>query len=213
MEIKRTAAAGVLLRLDGKSILMDGVSREVKPYPATPPALRAELLEHPADCLILTHKHEDHYDEAFVSEYLQKAAGPILGPADIPFCRSETARVGEITILPVASRHIGKTEPMGHKSFILMGSKCLWFLGDSSPLQWKMRPELPKPDVMIVPYAYGMGAGWDICKRLGAKDVVLLHLPERSADPYGLWDAVEATALQGGTPVLHIPAMGETISI
>lgn len=211
MEIKRTAAAGVLLKLDGKSILLDGVSRRVDPYPETPALIRRELLENPADCMIITHQHADHYDEAFVSEYLQKAAGPILGPADIPLCRPETKRIGQIMILPVASRHIGKTEPMEHKSFILMGSSCVWFLGDSSPLQWKMRPELPKPDVMIVPYAYGMGAGWEICTKLGAKTVVLLHLPEKSVDPYGLWDAVQTTAGQGIGPKLYIPAMGETI--
>ena len=43
MEIRRTANAGVLLKLDGVSILMDGVCREVKPYPATPPEERALL--------------------------------------------------------------------------------------------------------------------------------------------------------------------------
>lgn len=213
MKIKRTAAAGVLLRMDGKSILLDGVSREIKPYPATPPVIKAQLLATKPDGLIITHKHADHYDEAFVSKYLQMAAGPVLGPADIPFCRTETVKIGEITVLPVASRHIGKTEPMGHKSFILMGSKCVWFLGDSSPLQWKMRPELPKPDVMIVPYAYGMGAGWELCCKLAPQAVVLLHLPERNADPYGLWEAVEATAVQGTGPKLYIPDMGETIDL
>lgn len=213
MEIKRTAAAGVLLRMDGKSILMDGVSREVKPYPATSPTMKAELLAEKPDALIITHKHADHYDEAFVSEYLQMAAGPVLGPADIPFCRAETAEIGDITVVAVDSRHIGKTEPMEHKSFILVGSKCVWFLGDSSPLQWKSHPELPRPDVMIVPYAYGMGTGWELCKTLGAEAVVLLHLPERNSDPYGLWDAVEATAGQGSGPKLYIPAMGETITV
>ena len=42
---------------------------------------------------------------------------------------------------------------------------------------------------------------------------MLLHLPERNSDPYGLWDAVEATAGQGSGPKLYIPAMGETITV
>ena len=45
MELVRTANAGILLKLDGKTILLDGVCREVKPYPATPPETRAKLME------------------------------------------------------------------------------------------------------------------------------------------------------------------------
>ena len=213
MLIERTACAGVLLTLDGKRILMDGVCREVKPYPATPPQIRAELLQDLPDMLLFTHKHDDHYDGAFVSEYLQKAAGPVLGPADIPFCSQEAKTLGGIRVTPVVSRHIGKTEPIGHMSFILEGSRCVWFLGDASPLLWKNRGELPQPDVMIVPYAYGMGSGWEICKKVGTTAVVLLHLPPKEQDPYGLWEAVEFTTQAETTPQLYIPAMGQTICI
>ena len=213
MILKRTANAGVLLELDGKRILMDGVCREVHPYPATPPEIRSQLADMALDAVLVTHRHADHYDGPFVSDYAEKAAGPVLGPADIPFCGSDAGNVGSVRITTVVSRHIGKTEPMGHMSFVVEGSRCVWFLGDASPLLWKNRADLPKPDVMIVPYAYGMGSGWEICKSLGAEVVVLLHLPPREDDPYGLWAAVEATAGQGNGPVLYIPAMGETISI
>ena len=211
MEIKRTANAGVLLELDGKRILMDGVCREVKPYPATPPEIRNGLLKNLADALLVTHRHKDHYDGPFVSEYVQKAAGPILGPADIPFCTQEAVTVGSVTITPVPSRHIGKTEPIGHMSFVVEGSKCIWFLGDASPLLWKNRTDLPKPDILMVPYAYAMGSGWEISKNTGAKDMVLLHLPPKEDDPFGLWQAVESTTANGDGPNLHIPAMGESI--
>lgn len=213
MIIKRTANAGVLLELDGKRILMDGVCREVSPYPATPLEIRNELLGSLPDAVLVTHRHDDHYDGPFVSDYMQNAAGPVLGPADIPFCRPDAVSVGGVHVIPIPSRHIGKTEPMGHMSFVLQGSRCVWFLGDATPLLWKNRRDLPRPDVMIVPYAYGMGNGWQICRELGATDVVLLHLPSRESDPYGLWEAVEATAGQGSGPRLHIPAMGQTLVI
>lgn len=213
MELKRTACAGAVLTLDGTRFLMDGVCREVIPYPATPPAIRQELLENLPDALLVTHRHKDHYDGAFVSHYKKNAAGPILGPADIPFTSQDPLAVGTVRITPIQSRHIGKTEPMGHMSFLLEGSRCIWFLGDASPLLWKSKPELPRPDVMVVPYAYGFGSGWDICRALGAKAVVLLHLPEREKDPYGLWDAVEATKRIPGDPALYIPAMGESLSL
>ena len=208
MEIKRTAAAGVLLTLDGKNVLLDGVSREVKPYPATPENIRQELLRTKLDAVAITHHHLDHYDASFVSEYVKNTAGPLVGPADI-----QITDFGSLEIQPVKSRHIGKMEDINHTSFILRGSQCIWFTGDSSPLQWQGREELPKPDVLIAPYAYAIGTGWKITKVLAPKVLVLLHLPDRLDDTYGLWDAVEQ-AVQGEREIqILIPKMGETVQI
>ncbi len=198
----------MLLTLDGKNLLMDGVSREVKPYPATPDDVRRSLLQTHLDAVLITHEHKDHYDAAFVSEYVQKTAGPITGPADI-----QITDIGPLRILPVESRHIGKVDDIAHRSFIICGSKCIWFTGDSSPLQWQGREDIPKPDVLIAPYAYAIGTGWKITKALAPKIFVLLHLPERSEDPYGLWNAVEQTVRINDGPRILIPQMGETITI
>lgn len=213
MEIKRTANAGVLLRLDGKRILMDGVCREIKPYLATPPHVREALLTDPPDALLFTHTHADHYDAAFVSEYLQKTAGPVMGSADIPCCGGDTLNLGCLRITRIPSRHIGKWQNMAHVSFILEGSRCVWFLGDASPLQWSKNIALPKPDVVIAPYAYGMGNGLEILGQLGAQEVVLLHLPERSEDPYGLWNGVESAIGQWDKGIVHILHMEQAITI
>ena len=213
MEIKRTASAGVLLRLDGVTILMDGVCREVKPYPATPPEIRRDILQDKPDVVIFTHKHADHYDESFVSEYLQNAAGSLLGPADIPYCSTKRLRIGNLTITPVESHHMGKAEPMEHRSYVLQGSRCVWFMGDASPLHWLERTDLPRPDVLIAPYGFAIGHGWDVTRALDPAAVVLVHLPDRRSDIYGLWDAVEHTTAHKSHPVVLIPEMGETIRI
>lgn len=207
MEIKRTGAAGVLLTLDGVNLLMDGVSREVKPYPATPEKLRNALLHTKIDAVLITHHHKDHYDASFVSQYAQKTAGPVIGPADI-----QMVQLGSLKIRTVESRHIGKAEDIEHKSFIIQGSRCIWFTGDSSPLQWQ-REDLPGPDVLIAPYAYAIGTGWKVTKALAPKVLVLLHLPDRTNDPYGLWDAVEQTVSTKDGPEILIPEMGETIQL
>lgn len=213
MEIKRTANAGVLLRLDGVTMLLDGVCREVKPYPATPKHLREELLAHRPDVLVYTHSHADHYDDTFVSEYLQNAAGPVLGPADIPFSTQMGIQLGNVTITPVDSHHMGKTESVGHRSYVITGNKCIWFMGDASPLPWLKREDLPRPDVLIAPYGFAIGRGWEITKELNPAAVVLLHLPQREADPYGLWDAVEQTVSETPRPPVLTPCMGETIRL
>ena len=214
MDLTRTANAGVLLKLDGVSVLLDGVCRELKPYPATPPEIKEQLLEELPDVVAFTHSHKDHYDPAFASAYQGKTGRVIFGPA---IAGSQTTmkaeQVGALQIMPIPSRHIGvagKTVP--HASFILQGSQCVWFLGDSSPFLWKGREDLPKPDVLIVPYAYATTlTAWEITQSLGAKEIVLLHLPNREEDDIGLWDALESTVKDRKT--LHIPALGDTIPL
>lgn len=208
MKLRRTANAGILLELDGVSILLDGVCREVKPYPATPPEERAVLTEHFPDAVCFTHSHKDHYDPGYAAAYERETGRSILAPG-----RGESLCVGSVTVTAIPSRHIGgagKTTP--HVSFVIQGSRCIWFLGDSSPLQWKGRTDLPIPDVLILPYAYTVTpTGWTITQSLGASNVVLVHMPPREGDTLGLWDAVEATV--GQESGLLIPQMGETLTI
>ena len=210
MEIRRTANAGVLLKLDGVTILMDGVCREVKPYPATPPEVKAELKANMPEVVVFTHAHKDHYDPGFAAEALRQN-GVIFGPAD---CHGsmEPGQIGSIRVTPLVSRHIGAAgKDTQHASFIIEGSACIWFTGDASPSQWG-RLSLPKPDVLIVPYAYcNTPAAWAATKALGAKVIVLLHMPARSEDSIGLWSAVENTV--GENSNLFIPAINETVEI
>lgn len=208
MEIRRTANAGVLLKLDGVEILLDGVCREVKPYPATPPSIKAELSAKWPDLIAFTHNHKDHYDPVYAADYQMQTNGIVLAPGA---CTSPVT-VGGVTVTPIPSRHIGaagKTTP--HMSFLVEGSRRIWFLGDASPLQWR-NADLPKLDVLIVPYAYATTqSAWNMTKELAPEKVILLHMPNREDDTLGLWDAVEATVKDAA--LLEIPAMGETIYI
>lgn len=216
MELIRTANAGVLLTLDGVTILMDGVCREVKPYPATPPEIKAELMEAIPDAVAFTHTHKDHYDPGFAASVLQKN-GVILGPAD---CHGsmEPHTVGPVRITPVTSRHIGGAgRTVSHCSFIVEGSSCVWFTGDASPSQWRNHL-LPKPDLLIVPYAYcNTPAAWSATQSLGAKAVVLVHMPKPDEDRIGLWQAVNNTIVCSGdvsdAPCVFIPKMNQRITI
>lgn len=214
MEIRRTANAGILLTLDGISILMDGVCREVKPYPATPPEERQMLTARYPDVIAFTHCHKDHYDPGFAAAYQRQTNGVILGPSDLPGCKatSQAVSVSGVTVTPVESRHIGAAgKTVKHMSYVVEGSACVWFLGDATPLQFKSRADLPRPDVLVVPYAYAVTAtGWEIAKSTGAKQIILLHMPKREEDTLGLWDAVETTVPKGS---IHIPEVGETLCL
>ena len=211
MEIQRTANAGVLLEMDGVSVLLDGLADRVEGYLPTPTEMAERLLENPPDVLAFTHYHADHCSEALLLPYRKQNLRPILGPESL---YSGDIRLGEVTITPVESRHLGRTEPgLQHVSFIIQGSKCVWFMGDAAPLQWKNRTDLPKPDVLIAPYAYANTKNvWEVTQRLADK-MVLLHLPPREADLYSLWDGVEQTVRNREGITLWIPEIGEKISI
>ena len=179
-------------------------------YLPTPDAMAEQLLENPPDVLVYTHNHPDHCSDALLLPYRKQNLRPIYGPESL-YCGS--VKVGGVTIIPVESRHLGKTEPgLLHASYILRGSKCVWFMGDAAPLQWKNRTDLPKPDVLIAPYAYGnTKAVWEMSCSL-TNNIVLLHLPDKDKDLYRLWEGVEATT-HSTTANLWIPQMGEIVTI
>ena len=209
MKLKRTANAGILLTLDGVTILLDGVCREVKPYPTTPPEERERLMENWPQIVAFTHAHKDHYDPAYAAEFTKRTGRVVLGPESVKGSM-KSQQVGNVTVTPIPSRHIGaegKTTP--HSSFIIEGSACLWFLGDAAPTQWKTQQNLPKPDVLLVPYAYAnTPESWRITKSLGAKKILLLHMPEREHDTIGLWDGVREVT-HGETTFDILPLLGE----
>ena len=202
MKLQRTANAGILLELDGVTILLDGMCRDAHGYPGTPDILRKEILENPPDIYAYTHTHEDHYDPDYAAAFRQ-AGRVIIGPGE-----GTAVTVKGVTVTAIPNRHIGKAD-CDHVGFVITGSQCLWFMGDSAPIKWRGREDLRKPDVVVGPYAYAIASGWDITKSLNPKDVVILHLPPKDTDPYGLWPAVLQNVKN--IPNVHIPDIGEVI--
>ena len=209
MKLTRTANAGVLLELDGVTILMDGVCREVKPYPATPPGLKAELTGNLPDIIAFTHAHKDHYDPGFAAAVKQKNR-VIFGPST---CHGtmETGKSRGVKITPIPSRHIGAAgKDTPHASFLVEGSQTVLFTGDAAPIQWRQK-ELPTIDVLIAPYAYcNTVPAWELTKSLGVKTVVLVHMPEENEETKLYYDPVRETV---GSDSLYIPLMEETLEI
>lgn len=213
MQIRRTANAGILLTLDGKTVLLDGACREEYPYPATPPQELALLRASWPDVIAFTHMHNDHYDPDFAADYKKQENGVILGPASLPGATAEPVNIGNLKIMAIPSRHIGAAgKTTDHVSFLIMGTKTVLFTGDATPLGWRNREDLPQIDVVAAPYAYAATpSALEIVRSLGAKELVILHLPERGSDPYDLWSPVEATVKGSKDISVYIPEMSETI--
>ncbi len=207
LTVTRTANAGVLLEMDGKRILLDGVCEPFPPYLGTPPALREALLREMPDILALTHKHPDHYDPSYVKLYQEKTLRSVYGPESLSFYELE----GGMEMLLLMTRHIGKND-VSHVSYVIKGSSTVWFMGDASPLSLKKMLDLPKPDLLIVPFAYAITPlAWRMTRETGAEKILLVHMPARADDRDGLFDAVRNTV--GKAPSLVIPELGERIRL
>ncbi len=204
MRIQRTANAGVLLELDGIKILLDGVCREVFPYPATPSTVKESLQMAYPDIVAMTHFHDDHCDMTYNNAYEWNTDRRVITPEH----SGQTFSFGNIRLSVVKSRHIGRAD-CDHVSFLIEGSKRIWFMGDASPNQW--RRGTPKADVLIAPYAYATTeSAWRISREI-APNTVILHLPDADNDVIGLRDAVRQTV--GEQDGVFIPEMEEFIQI
>ena len=204
MKIKRTANAGVLVETDGIRFLFDGVSKKILNYEETPQSIKDELCAQFPDVIMYTHYHDDHYDKEFSLFYTQKTLRSVYGP-EFALC----GKMGNVKIKGVPTRHIGKAD-IAHVSYVLQGEKCLWFMGDASPLDAKTIKE-PKPDILIVPYAYvTTKSSWEIAKSLGAKHIILVHMPPKYNDEHMLWRAMEETV---ENEKILIPEIGEEIEL
>ena len=201
MEIRRTANAGILLTLDDVKFLLDGVCREVFSYPATPPEIKQELISCPPDVVLFTHNHEDHYDP----DYCQKVKKPCMVCPD-------TMAVGKVKITSVPTRHMGHYgKTTEHRSFVVKGSKSVWFLGDASPTELRKLAEFPKPDVLMIPYPYiSTPAALKMVEALLPCKIVLLHMPLPEHDPESIWQSVQ-DGMEHLKAYLYVPNMGERL--
>ncbi len=206
MRLRRTSNAGMLIELDNISILLDGVAEEFPPYEGTPIAVREELLSDCPDIVAFTHAHRDHCDMDFCRRY-SEFTGRRVYNAD------ETVRenIGGIELLSVCTRHIGRAD-INHVSYVINGSKTLWFMGDASPIEMKKLAHFPSPDVIVVPYAYTITeSAWRSTTEVGADNIILLHLPLEENDTYSL-RSMTADVTKGDKR-LCIPEMGQIIKM
>lgn len=218
IEYTRTANAGGLLEMDGVRILLDGVSQAAGDYLATPADVRDFLLSSPLDVIAFTHNHSDHFQPEFVRQYaaqhqLPKLVGPKDVAADLPEYSVVTASaaVRGVQVIAVPSRHIGaEYQNTPHYSFLLKGSALVWFMGDASPLQWQGQEYMPRPDLLIAPFAYASSdAAWQIMEHLAPGRILLTHLPSREQDSEGLWRAVDDVVGRRGGGLVRIPKIGD----
>ncbi len=207
LTVTRTANAGVLLEIDGKSILLDGVCEPLPPYLGTPDTLKDTLTQKMPDALAFTHEHPDHYDASYAKLYKEKTLRSVYGPESLPFYELGNG----ICVSLYKTRHLGKTD-IPHVSYVIKGSCTVYFMGDASPLFLPKMAVDSKPDLLIVPFSYAITPqAWRMTKESGAQKILLLHMPPKEDDREGLWSMLENTVR--GDDSLFSLNIGEKISL
>lgn len=205
MKIKRTANAGVLIEMNGLRILLDGVCEETEHYLGTPDDLKRELCENFPDAVGFTHTHSDHFLESYADAYRNKSLRPILGS------ECSHLQVGNVSLKAIPTRHLGKSDSE-HFSFIIEGERRIFFMGDAAPSELRKMTEYGCPDVLIVPFAYlNTDSALKITKAAGAGEILLLHMPDPSNDPYKLWEMVNNTTKN--EIVRYFTKIGDTVAL
>ncbi len=206
MEIKRTANAGVLIKTNGTSVLLDGICNPPLPYLAIPNEIKNEIISCLPNIVGFTHTHNDHFDNEF-AEYFSKITGEkvIMTP-------NICVQKGNVKVMSVKTRHLGKSD-VAHISFVVMAeNKCIWFSGDAAPVSLLGQSDLPKPDILIVPFAYvNTASSFNNTLKSGAKEIIVVHMPSKENDIYNIYQSVENVV--NGNKSIRIPKIGETICI
>ena len=221
MKIHRTSNAGVLLELDGVRLLLDGVCREFSPYLTPPPDVIEELEHCLPDALMFTHGHPDHFEAGFAARFYENTHRPVLGTAGVAELLSgvpvgqEGAVVGGVRVTPIPSRHLGaEWRNYPHVSYLLEGSKRIFYVGDATPACWKNAVFRLRPDVLIAPYPYvTTRLGWQSVERFAPDAVVVVHMPAPEADPDGIWPMVNRAVSACGEIPVWVPGLRESIDI
>ena len=209
MEITRTANAGILLTMDGTQLLLDGVCREVAPYLGTTPAQWQQLTSNLPAAVAFTHTHADHFHPDYAQVYKTATGGDCILPG-----REGECEVAKLRLAAVPTRHLGKAGGAeNHCSYVVRGSKTLWFMGDAAPGQLKLMEKFPKPEVLVVPFGFLLSdSAIALVKTYLPCAIVLVHMPDKNHDPEGIWDAV-APGIHQLAEYLYTPDLGETISL
>ena len=219
MQIQRVSNAGVLLTLDGVLLLLDGVCQGYSLYLTPPPAILQELEHCPPDALAFTHSHPDHFEAGFAARFYDKTRRPVLGTAEVaerlPAVPVEQGSVviGGVRITPIPSRHLGvEWRNYPHVSYLLEGSRRIFYVGDATPACWKDTVFQLRPDVLIAPYPYVTTRfGWQSVERFAPKAVVVVHMPAVDNDPDGIWSMVQRGMAAHRDIPMYVPDLGEKV--
>ena len=222
MIITRLSNAGTAITLHGKTVIVDALHTGcVDPYLGSDMAL---VEEQHADCVAFTHAHPDHFNAEVAANYLyDNPELPVLcGPhargelisQGIAACRflDLDSQLGELRLFAFPTRHIGPAWKEYEHFAITLGDDEVMVTGDATPTESNFAGHTAR--VLIAPFAYALAnSGFRAVRNtIGAKELVVVHMPLVSNDPEQLNARLCAGVDTLGVNV-HVPLIGDTLEL
>jgi len=209
MKITQVRNATQRIVYAGKTFLIDPMLSKKEAWPGFPGTVRSEIrnpmVELPfdvpvlldVDAIIVTHTHQDHWDEAAVALIPKEKLIFVQNDSDEQLLRSqgfsnlvvlaETSQFGDISLIKTRCQHGSDeayanpqlAERLGESSGIVFqhpDEKSLYLVGDSiwiDAVEDNMRKYLPGVVIMNTGWAHVLGYGSII---FGIEDVLKAHL-------------------------------------
>jgi L-ascorbate metabolism protein UlaG (beta-lactamase superfamily) len=180
--IRYVANAGVMLTIDGTTVLIDAPIREGIPPYATASADEQRRLERATapydvvDAILVTHWHEDHFSADAILEHLRHNRRAVLISSREVVDRvrarasdladrfvgltpqqgdSAVVSVGALKVHVLRARHNPTRRwPEEHVAFLVEGSQTALHTGDAelTPENFAVLRRLPKVNIALLPY-------------------------------------------------------------
>ncbi|OLS33762.1 MBL fold metallo-hydrolase [Bacillus sp. MRMR6] len=224
-EVTYIANAGVLLKLHDKKILIDAFSKKVGPlFMCTSTAIREDMIQgvppfDGIDLLLITHEHEDHFDEESVGRFIQRNHQTVVISNSMVIPRiknyvqndmysrlielntklhhSESICVNGIAIEAISLIHDGKEyEDIRNLAYLIRHGKTILHLGDAAPVKENyisLKFKQQGIDLLIANFPY-INRYWGrkiIMDKIKPKKLAIVHLPEQEKDIYGWINATK----------------------
>lgn len=230
MFIYHISNCGLLIKLAGKNILIDGIFCDENPFNPMRADIEKDIFEgnelfKNLDCILFTHCHKDHFDINKVLEFQrQHPKINIVVPKDSAMNREAFMMVAKkgcftigdmkVTYYKTPHMHTGKNDNVDHASFIFEGDgKRIFVSGDMELTEGmtEILREYGRYDVGVLNPIIIANKKWrERLLRIDMDKKYIYHIPLEENDTYAYRTvALNAVKKQGEHLGYCVPLLGE----
>lgn len=236
MDVALTANAGLIVTFqNGRRVLIDALHRIRTRFSPVSPEMIERVMATPADILLFTHAHKDHYDEKLAARYMEKHPDTVLVSA-VPCLTADSARQRamkngagsfveeDVEIEYIRLQHAGKayTNVPNYGFTVRTGKESIGVLGDAAMEEVRhglvaLTSERPLQVAAVNFPVLATRRGTEALQGLPVKNLLGIHLPfaQDDVEEYrrSAKRAAPRTAEKTGIPVTLLLEEGQQVHI
>ncbi len=231
---RQISSSGIVLYANGAELGIDVPGGQRGVFPGTPPDFRQMFREHAGEgklkALLVTHEHEDHFDETAIQRacmdnpYLsvfstdsvkKQLAAQGVSPEQIYTGTNGGYHIGPFFIEGIETPHSGRQfKNVEHQAFFIqVQERCIVFAGDAEPTPEffaRIGDRKKEIDWFFLPFPYmsRLSVREMMEKFLKISHIWVCHFPDRKADK-DHWIESTQTVCADADDTLPMPHFGQ----